>query len=183
MTAARARGYPWLRAAACALGFAALLAGCGGDPNQELRQWMDEQAKQVKGKVDTLPVVKPYVPFAYNAFDLPDPFKPRKIEPARGSSKLAPDLNRRKEPLESYPIESLRMVGTLERDKTMYALVRANDRTVYQVRAGNYMGQNFGIITSITDGDIRLRELVQDSSGDWAERQSRLLLDDQEQKK
>ncbi|MBC8007227.1 MAG: pilus assembly protein PilP [Prolixibacteraceae bacterium] len=160
-----------------------LVAGCGGDPNQELRQWMDDQSKTMKGKVDTLPVVKPYVPFAYNAFDLPDPFKPRKIEPSRGSSKLAPDLNRRKEPLEAYAIESLRMVGTLERDKTMYALVRANDKTVYQVRSGNYMGQNFGVITGITEGDIRLRELVQDSSGDWAERQSRLLLDDQEQKK
>jgi len=158
-------------------------AGCGGDPNQELRQWMDEQAKTLKGKVDPLPVVKPYIPFTYNAFDLPDPFKPRKIEPARGSSKLAPDLNRRKEPLESYPIESLRMVGTLQQDKTMYALVRTNDKNVYQVRVGNYMGQNFGIITGIGEGEIRLRELVQDSSGDWAERQSRLLLDDQEQKK
>ncbi len=163
--------------------FVALLAGCGGDPNQELKTWMDDQAKTMKGKVDPLPVVKPYVPFAYNAFDLPDPFKPRKIEPARGSSKLAPDLNRRKEPLESYPIESLKMVGTLQQSKTMYALVRTNDKTVYQVRVGNYMGQNFGIITGISDGEIKLRELVQDSSGDWAERQSRLLLDDQEQKK
>ena len=75
------------------------------------------------------------------------------------------------------------MVGTLQQQKTMYALVRTSDRTVYQVKSGNYMGQNFGIITNITDGEIRLRELVQDSSGDWAERQSRLLLDDQEQKK
>jgi type IV pilus assembly protein PilP len=158
-------------------------AGCGRDPNQELRQWMDDQAKTMKGKVDPLPVVKPYVPFAYNAFDLPDPFKPRKIEPTRSGSKLAPDLNRRKEPLEAYPIESLRMVGTLQQDKAMYALVRSNDRNVYQVRVGNYMGQNFGVITGISEGEIRLRELVQDSSGDWTERQSRLLLDDQEQKK
>ena len=171
------------RAAWLVLVLVLMAAGCGGDPNQELRQWMDEQAKTLKGKVDPLPVVKPYIPFTYNAFDLPDPFKPRKIEPARGSSKLAPDLNRRKEPLESYPIESLRMVGTLQQDKTMYALVRTNDKNVYQVRVGNYMGQNFGIITGIGEGEIRLRELVQDSSGDWAERQSRLLLDDQEQKK
>jgi type IV pilus assembly protein PilP len=183
MTLPQDRAILWLRAAILSVLMSALFAGCGGEPNQGLRQWMDDQAKTMKGKVDTLPVVKPYVPFAYNAFDLPDPFKPRKIEPTRGSSKLAPDLNRRKEPLESYPIESVRMVGTLERGKTMYALVRATDRTVYQVRAGNYMGQNFGVITSITEGDIRLRELVQDSSGDWAERQSRLLLDDQEQKK
>ncbi|MEO8133526.1 MAG: pilus assembly protein PilP [Betaproteobacteria bacterium] len=160
-----------------------LVAGCGRDPNLELRQWMDEQAKAVKGRVDTLPPVKPYVPFTYNAFDLPDPFKPRKIEPARGLSKLAPDLNRRKEPLEAYPLESLKMVGTLQQNKTMYALVRANDKTVYQVRAGNYLGQNFGTITGIGEGEIKLKELVQDSGGDWAERQSRLLLDDQEQKK
>jgi len=171
------------RAAWLVLVLVLMAAGCGGDPNQELRQWMDEQAKTLKGKVDPLPVVKPYIPFTYNAFDLPDPFKTRKIEPARGSSKLAPDLNRRKEPLESYPIESLRMVGTLQQDKTMYALVRTNDKNVYQVRVGNYMGKNFGIITGIGEGEIRLRELVQDSSGDWAERQSRLLLDDQEQKK
>lgn len=183
MTLRQDRAISGLRAAILSALMPALFAGCGGDPNLELRQWMDDQVKTMKGKVDALPVVKPYVPFAYNAFDLPDPFKPRKIEPARGSSKLAPDLNRRKEPLESYPIESLRMVGTLERGKTMYALVRTNDRTVYQVRAGNFVGQNFGIITSVTEGDIRLRELVQDSSGDWAERQSRLLLDDQEQKK
>ena len=160
-----------------------LLTGCAGDPNQELKQWMDDQSKTMKGKVDPLPVVKPYVPFAYNAFDLPDPFKPRKIEPARGSSKLAPDLNRRKEPLEAYPIESLKMVGTLQQKDAMYALVRTNDKNVYQVRVGNYMGQNFGVITGISEGEIKLRELVQDSSGDWAERQSRLLLDDQEQKK
>ena len=174
-----------MRAHACtALVLTAIfLAGCGGEPNQELKQWMDEQAKTMKGKVETVPVVKPYVPFAYNAFDLQDPFKPRKIEPARGSSKFAPDLTRQKEPLEAYPIESLRMVGTLERAKTMFALVRASDKTVYQVRPGNYMGQNFGVITSISENDIKLRELVQDSSGDWAERQTRLLLDDQEQKK
>jgi type IV pilus assembly protein PilP len=160
-----------------------ITAGCGRDPNQELRQWMDDQAKTMKGKVDPLPVVRPYVPFAYNAFDLPDPFKPRKIEPTRSGSKLAPDLNRRKEPLEAYPIESLRMVGTLQQDKAVYALVRTNDRNVYQVRVGNYMGQNFGVVTGISEGEIKLRELVQDSSGDWTERQSRLLLDDQEQKK
>ena len=161
----------------------ALLAACGGESHEDLRAWMRDQGKNARGKLEPLPQIKPYDPFAYNAFDLPDPFKPRKIEPVRGSSKLAPDLNRRKEPLESYPIESLKMVGTLQQDKTMYALVRTNDRNVYQVRVGNYMGQNFGIITGIGEGEIKLRELVQDSSGDWAERQSRLLLDDQEQKK
>ena len=78
---------------------------------------MEEQGKGVKGKLDPLPQVKPYEPFAYNAFDLPDPFKPRKIEPLKGGSKLAPDLTRRKEPLEAFPLESLAMVGTLQQGK------------------------------------------------------------------
>ena len=84
----------------------AMLAGCGGETHQELRNWMNEQGKGVKGKIEPLPVVLPYEPFAYNAFDLPDPFKPRKIEPNRGGgSRLAPDLTRRKEPLEAFPLE------------------------------------------------------------------------------
>lgn len=162
-------------AAACSV-VGILVAGCGGESHQDLRAWMQEQGKGVKGKLDPLPQVKPYEPFAYNAFDLADPFKPRKIEPVRGGSKLAPDLNRRKEPLEAYPLESLQMVGTLQRGKNTYALVRTTDKDVYQVRIGNYMGQNFGVIIAIGDGDIRLKELVQDGSGDWTERTSTLQL-------
>jgi type IV pilus assembly protein PilP len=144
--------------------------------------WMNEQGKTAKGKIDPLPQVRPYEPFAYNAFDLPDPFKPRKIEPTRGGGQLQPDLNRRKEPLEAYPLESLRMVGTLQKLKAMYALVRTNDKDLYQVRVGNYMGQNFGVVTAITENEIRLKELVQDSAGDWSERTSSLLLEETDQK-
>ena len=154
----------------------ALVAGCGGESHQDLRAWMQEQGKGVKGKLDPLPQVKPYEPFAYNAFDLPDPFKPRKIEPVKGGSKLAPDLNRRKEPLEAYPLESLQMVGTLQRGKSTYALVRTTDKDVYQIKVGNYMGQNFGVVVEITDGEVRLKELVQDGAGDWTERTSTLQL-------
>lgn len=155
---------------------AALLAGCGPDSHQDLRAWMNEQGKNARGKLEPLPQIKPYDPFAYNAFDLPDPFKPRKIEPTKSASKLSPDLTRRKEPLEAYPLESLTMVGTLEKNKTVYALVRTPDRDVFQVRAGNYLGQNFGVITTIGEGDIKLKELIQDGAGDWTERSSTLLL-------
>ncbi|TMG87886.1 MAG: pilus assembly protein PilP, partial [Betaproteobacteria bacterium] len=124
------------------LGVAVLVVACGGESHQDLRAWMQEQGKGVKGKLDPLPQVKPYEPFAYNAFDLPDPFKPRKIEPMKGASKLAPDLSRRKEPLEAFPLESLQMVGTLQRGKTTYALVRTTEKDVYQIKVGNYMGQN-----------------------------------------
>jgi type IV pilus assembly protein PilP len=144
----------------------------------------------VRGKLDPLPQIKPYEPFAYADFDLPDPFKPRKIEPVKGTettSKLAPDLNRRKEPLEAYPLEGLSMVGTLEKGKTRYALVKTPERDIYQVRQGNHMGQNFGVVVGITDTDIKLKELMQDGAGDWSERSSTLNLlsadQKQEQKK
>jgi type IV pilus assembly protein PilP len=152
------------------------LAACGGETHQDLRAWMADQGKGVKVKLEPLPQMKPYEPFTYNAFDLPDPFKPRKVEPGRGNSKLAPDMTRRKEPLEAYPLEALNMVGSLQQGKAMYALVRTPDKEVYQVRIGNYMGQDYGVVTSITDGEIHLKELVQDSAGDWTERSSTLQL-------
>jgi type IV pilus assembly protein PilP len=164
---------PWL-ALAVSAGFA--LAGCGGESHQDLRAWMAEQGKGAKGRLEPLPQVKPYEPFAYNAFDLSDPFKPRKIEPVKGTSKLAPDLARRKEALEAYPLESLSMVGTLQKDKIVFALVRTPDKEVYQVRIGNHLGQNYGVVTSVTDGELKLKELVQDGAGDWSERNSTLML-------
>src|SRR6186713_3019221 len=141
------------------------LAACGGEQYSDLRQFVKDSEKLPHGRIPPLPDVKPYEPFTYDAYNLIDPFKPRKIEPPKtqAGGGVQPDLARRKEPLEAYPLENLRMVGTLQRDKIMYALVRANDKSVYQVRPGNYMGQNFGIITAISEGDIRLRELVQDS--------------------
>lgn len=159
-----------------AVGAGLVLAGCGGESHQDLRAWMNEQGKGVRGKLDPLPQVKPYEPFAYNAFDLPDPFRPRKIEPAKGSGKLGPDLSRPREPLEAYPLEALNMVGTLEQGKAMYALVRTPERDLYQIRRGNHLGQNFGVVTAITDAEIRLKELVQDSAGDWTERSITLQL-------
>jgi len=170
------------RVAFCA-GVALLIAGCGGESHQDLREWMQEQGKGAKGKLNQLPQVKPYEPFAYNAFDLPDPFKPRKIEPVKGGSNLAPDLTRRKEPLEAYPLESLQMVGTMQRGRATYALVRTTEKDIYQVKVGNYIGQNFGVIIGITDNEIRLKELVQDGTGDWTERSSTLQLADATQER
>lgn len=169
--------------AAVVIALAAALAGCGGESHQDLRAWMAEQGKGTRGRLDPLPQIKPYEPFAYNAFDLPDPFKPRKIEPNKGTSKLAPDLARRREPLESFPLESLTMVGTLARDSSVFALVRTPEKDIYQVRAGNYMGQDFGVIVGISDTEIKLRELVQDGAGDWTERTSSLQLQQQDQNK
>jgi len=171
-----------IRNALICCGVGLLVAACGGESHQDLRAWMQDQGKGVKGKLDPLPQVKPYEPFTYNAFDLPDPFKPRKIEPAKGGSKMAPDLNRRKEPLESFPLESLQMVGTLQRGKSTYALVRTTDKDIYQIKIGNYLGQNFGVVVQISEGEVQVRELVQDGAGDWTERSSTIQLAEAEQR-
>jgi type IV pilus assembly protein PilP len=163
-----------LTAVACA----ALVAGCAPSSHKDLTDWMAEQGKGARGRLDPIPQIKPYEPFVYNDFDLPDPFKPRKVEPAKNdnANKLAPDLNRRKEPLEAYPIESLAMVGTLEKGQTRYALVKTPEKDIYQVRQGMHMGQNYGVITDIGDTEIKLKELMQDGAGDWSERSSTLNL-------
>ena len=120
-----------LRTAALLIALLALTA-CGGEPHGDLRQFVKEGENLPHGRIPPLPEVKPYEPFTYSAFDLIDPFKPRKIEPPRGAAAggIAPDLTRRREPLEAYPLEGLRMVGTLEQKKQMYALVRAPDNTL-----------------------------------------------------
>lgn len=159
---------------------AALMTACGGEEHSDLKQELNNLTKDVRGKIDPLPVVKPYEPVPYAAFDMPDPFGPAKIELVTKASVgagggLKPDLNRPKEPLESFPLESLAMVGVLQQSKQIFALVKA-DTNLYRVKIGNYLGQNFGVITTISDNQIQLRELVQDASGDWAERQSVLQL-------
>ncbi len=154
----------------------AALASCSSELD-ELKTFVRDSEKGLPRRIEPLPPVKPFEPFAYEGFDLPDPFKPRKLAPPKEGSGggLAPDLNRRKEPLEAFPLEQLKMVGTLSQDKDTYAIVRA-DKTLYRVKKGNYMGQNFGLITDVTESEIKLKEIVQDSAGDWAERQSVLPL-------
>jgi len=153
-----------------------VLAGCGGEMD-ELKTFVRESEKGLPRRIEPLPPVKPFEPFTYEGFDLPDPFKPRKLSDRKdgGGGGIAPDLNRRKEPLEAFPLEQLKMVGTLSQGNDTYALVRA-EKTLYRVKKGNYMGQNFGLITDVTENEIKLKEIVQDSAGDWAERQSVLPL-------
>lgn len=164
-----------------------LLAGCSEESHDDIRAWMEESTQGMKGQVKPLPEIKPSIVVAYEAAALLDPFNVQKIEPERkkgggGGSGLTPDLDRRKEPLEQYPLDSLSMVGVLEQGKVRYALVRA-DSTLHRVRTGNYMGQNFGVITAIETDGITLKEIVQDADGEWVERTSTLQLQEQEAKK
>ena len=154
-----------------------LVAGGCSSEMDELKQFVRDSEKGVTRRVEPLPAVKPFEPFAYEGFDLPDPFKPRKLASAdqKRDVRVEEQINRRKEPLEAFPLEQLKMVGTLSQNKETYALVKA-DKTLYRVKKGNYMGQNFGLITDVNESEIKLKEIVQDSAGDWAERQSVLPL-------
>ena len=153
-----------------------LIAGCGIGGKSDLEQFVANAGKDLQGKVEPLPQVKPYEPFEYNAFDLPDPFKPRKLSPKGGGGGLQPDLMRPKEPLEAYSLETLKMVGVLEKAKIINAVIKTPDNAIYHVHKANYIGQNFGMVVDINDSEVKLKEIVQDSAGDWTERDSTLTL-------
>lgn len=132
----------------------------------------------MRGKVDPPPDIKPYEPFTYdNATGLPDPFKPRTDarNPRRTGQNL-PNLDRPKEELEDFPLESLKMVGFLFQRNVGHAVIRSAEGKVYRVKAGNYIGQNFGRIASVSETEVKIKEMVQDSAGDWSERESNLQL-------
>ena len=162
------------------------LPGCGDGGVQELKEWMDGVRKQTPVSVQKIPEPKKFTPFPYGGKDLPDPYSPVKLAvalaklQANSSSGLKPDLDRRKEPLENYPLDSIKMVGTLERPGLSYAILQV-DKTVFQAKVGNYIGQNFGMITRITDAEVQLKEIVRDAAGEWIEPPAKLEL--QESKK
>lgn len=152
------------------------LTGCGGDDMDDLQKFVSETGRDMQGKIEPLPQVRPYEPFAYEAFDLPDPFKPRKLAIGGSGGGLQPDLLRPKEPLEAFSLETLKMVGALEKKGVINAVIQTPDKAIYHVRKGNYVGQNFGMITQITGNSVVLREIIQDSAGEWSERTSTLTL-------
>jgi len=156
-----------------------LLAGCGGEEFQDLRDFVKNAGADMRGKIEPPPDVKPYEPFTYdNDAGLPDPFKPRKPD-ARNANRTGqnqPNLNRPKEELEDYPLETLKMVGFLSQKGVNQAVIRSSEGKVYRVKVGNYLGLNFGQVSSVTETEVKIKEMVQDSNGDWTERESSLLL-------
>lgn len=156
-----------------------LLAGCGGEEFQDLRDFVKNSGADMRGKIEPPPEVKPYEYFAYNnVTNLPDPFQPRKPESRSGNGTgiNQPDFDRPKEALEEFPLDSLKMVGYLYMKKVGYAVIRATDSKLYRVKAGNHMGTNFGLVEEVTDTEVKVKEMVQDSAGDWTERLSSLQL-------
>ncbi len=161
---------------------AAVLAACGSDEHGDLKEELNQLTKDLRGRVEPLPQVRPYEPVPYTAEGQIDPFRPERIEvaaagrAASASTALIEEQKKRPpEPLEAFPLESIVMLGTITQNKETFALVKAGPN-LYRVRKGNYMGQNFGVITAIDEAQISLKELVQDSAGDWVERMSQLQL-------
>ena len=159
-----------------------VIAGCGGDEYGDLKEELNQLTKDLRGRVDPLPQVRPYEPVPYTAEGQIDPFRPERIEvasagrAAAASTALIDEQKKRPpEPLEAFPLESIQMLGTITQSKETFALVKAGPN-LYRVKKGNYMGQNFGVITGIDEAQISLKELVQDSTGDWVERVSSLQL-------
>ncbi|CAM8668402.1 PilP Tfp pilus assembly protein PilP [Comamonadaceae bacterium] len=162
----------------------ALLSACGSGGKDELRQWIVDERNQTRPKVAPIPAPKQFVPEAYTSTASVEPFSNVKLTQAlkRESSQavtngalVAPELARRKEPLESFPLDSMSLVGNLTKAGQPVALVKV-DNLLYQVRSGNYLGQNYGKVTKITETQVVLREIVQDAAGEWIERAATLEL-------
>lgn len=157
------------------------LSGCGDGEEQEVRAWMNEVRRQTPVTVQKISEPKKFTPFVYERKDDLDPFSQVKLAvalaklDAKSSSGLKPDLDRRKEPLEEFPLDAIKMVGTLEKPGLSYALLQV-DKSVFQIKVGNHIGQNFGTVTRITDTEVELREIVRDAAGDWVERKAKLEL-------
>ena len=159
---------------------AVAIAGCSAE-QEELTQWMEQQRREVKPNVQPLSPPKKFTPQPYTALSGVEPFSNQKLtvalkqEARQPNSLLAAEINRRKEPLEAYPLDSMSMVGSVVKAGRSYALLRV-DALLYQVKQGDYLGQNYGKIIKISETDVALREIVQDAAGEWVERNSALQL-------
>ncbi len=153
-----------------------VLVACKGNQDDDLNKFMATAANDMSKTVAPLPEVLPYTPLQYNADGiLSNPFKARKAANKAGA--LQPNTSRPKEALEAYPLESLKYVGSLSKSKLSYALIKTPENTVQQVKVGNYIGPNFGLITKIDETSISLKEITQDDlTGDWVERTTSINL-------
>ena len=161
-----------------------LVAACSSSDVEQLQQWMTEQRNQTRPRVARLPEPTKFTPQAYTQEGVVEPFSNQKLaqvlkrddaRPAASSALIAPELARRKQPLEASPLDAVIMVGSLIRAGQPVALVRV-DNLLYQVRVGNYLGQNYGKVTKVSETGISLREIVQDAAGEWMQRTATLQL-------
>jgi type IV pilus assembly protein PilP len=161
----------------------ALLAGCAQSNEAELRAWMNDVRQQIRPVVQTVPEPKEFIPYSYESRTQADPFDVQKVVMAVSrqqqvratASSIRPDLDRRREVLEGYSLDQIKMVGTMRQNNVDVALLNTGGAT-HLVRVGNYVGQNFGQVTKISETEVLIKEIVQDAAGEWVERPARLEL-------
>jgi type IV pilus assembly protein PilP len=158
------------------------MAGCSSDPTADLMDYAEQVKSQQVSHIEPLPEFRPYESFTYAASDLRDPFtvptftNQQALTLPTATNGITPDFDRPREPLEEFPLDSLRMVGTLEQHEANWALINDTDGTIHRVQAGNYAGQNFGKITRVTEYEVELTEIVPDGIGGWMERQATIAI-------
>lgn len=162
-------------------GFMTMLTACGGDMS-DLELFIDETKHAHHGRVDPLPEFPPYQTFTYIASDIRDPFRPQtdlsspQIAMEEEYSGPRPEASRRREPLEGYPVDALKMVGLLQQKTQTWGLVRDPDGTIHRVQPGNYAGQNHGKIVQVSETKIEIVELVPDGLSGWVNREAQLAM-------
>ena len=173
-----------LLALSAVLAAGVMLGGCSSSGEDELQQWMTEQRNQTRPRIPPIAEPKQFTPQAYLQEGATDPFSNQKLTQAlkrestqatANAALIAPELARRKEPLESFPLDSMSMVGSLIKEGQPVALVKV-DNLLYQVKLGNHLGQNYGKIVKVSETEVALREIVQDATGEWIERTAKLQL-------
>ncbi|CAG0944231.1 hypothetical protein GPROT2_02492 [Gammaproteobacteria bacterium] len=152
------------------------VAGCVGG-NDDLDKYINDVKARPGGRIEPLPQVKPYETFTYEAQSLRSPFAPDSPK-GRANAGPRPEANRPKEYLEQFPLDTLKMVGTLQKDHQRYALLQAQDGLVHRVVPGNYVGQNDGRVVSVTEGEVKVEELVPDGIGGFYKRSAAIGLSD-----
>ena len=157
-----------------------LVSACQKKEKESLSRFIADASKLKASEIEPLPNLKPVENFAYSAQEFDDPFdvenlKPRKVVSAR--SGVGPDTNRRREPLENYPLDSLKMVGTLFRENDERAIILTPEGAVQTVVVGKFMGQNYGRIVSIDENEIVVKEQVLNSAGTWVGRDASIKVD------
>jgi len=152
---------------------------------RDLEQWVNNTLQTPAGEIEPIPPIAPTEVVTYEAYDLRDPFQQRLATPDEESEQTAgsdggvrPDPDRRREFLESFPPDTLDMVGTIELDGVNYALIRDNDRVVHRVSEGNYLGTNHGRVIRVQPNRVELVELFEDARGGWTERRSQIAMEE-----
>lgn len=166
------------------IALSALLAGCGSSKEDDIRTWMVQERNQTKPRVAPISAPKQFIPEPYTNASALEPFSNLKLtqalkrdsaQSASNGALVAPELARRKEPLEAYPLDAMVLVGSITKAGQPVALVKV-DNLLYQVKPGNYLGMNYGRVSKISETEVTLREVVQDAVGEWIERVATLQL-------